>query len=211
MNWIPVILALIIAYLLGSMPFSVWVGRLFFGRDVRKEGSGNAGTTNTIRVLGWKAGAPVLVLDVLKGWAAVSIIYLLPEGTVPGEYFYYLAVLLALAAVTGHIFPLFAGFRGGKGVASLLGIGLALYPVSALLALGLFVLVFLLSGYVSLSSLLSCMAFPILAFLTGENSPLPLMLLSLAVALFVPLTHLGNIKRLIAGRESRVIYRGKKR
>ncbi len=210
MDWILYTGLLALAYVLGSMPFSIWIGLIFFGTDIRKEGSGNAGTTNTFRVLGWKAGVPVFLLDAFKGWLAVYLVNILPETPYVENNFYYLASLLAVAVVMGHIFPVFAGFRGGKGVATLLGVGLALYPWSAPAAFAVFILVFLLSGYVSLASVISCISFPVLSYFVFGNHELPLVILSVAVAVFVPLTHLKNINRLLAGTESRFIYRRRK-
>ncbi len=207
MIYLYIISAVILAYLLGSIPFAVWTGLLFFKKDVRKEGSGNAGTTNVIRVLGWKAGIPVFLLDVMKGWMAVSITMFFPEQLLAGDHIYYLGVILAVAVVMGHIYPVFAGFNGGKGIATLLGVGIALYPFSGLAALGVFFIVFFLSGYVSLSSIISCISFPFLSFFLFGNTELPLVILSIAVAVFVPLTHTKNIRRLLSGTESRFLYK----
>lgn len=207
MIYLYIISAVILAYLLGSIPFAVWTGLLFFKKDVRKEGSGNAGTTNVIRVLGWKAGIPVFLLDVMKGWMGVSIIMFFPEQVLAGDHIYYLGVILAVAVVMGHIYPVFAGFNGGKGIATLLGVGIALYPFSGLAALGVFFIVFFLSGYVSLSSIISCISFPFLSFFLFGNTELPLVILSIAVAVFVPLTHTKNIRRLLSGTESRFLYK----
>ncbi|MCD4724546.1 MAG: glycerol-3-phosphate 1-O-acyltransferase PlsY [Bacteroidales bacterium] len=207
MIYLYIISAVILAYLLGSIPFAVWTGLLFFKKDVRKEGSGNAGTTNVIRVLGWKAGIPVFLLDVMKGWMAVSITMFFPEQLLAGDHIYYLGVILAVAVVMGHIYPVFAGFNGGKGIATLLGVGIALYPFSGLSALGVFFIVFFLSGYVSLSSIISCISFPFLSFFLFGNTELPLVILSIAVAVFVPLTHTKNIRRLLSGTESRFLYK----
>lgn len=207
MIYLYIISAVILAYLLGSIPFAVWTGLLFFKKDVRKEGSGNAGTTNVIRVLGWKAGIPVFLLDVMKGWMAVSITMFFPEQVLAGDHIYYLGVILAVAVVMGHIYPVFAGFKGGKGIATLLGVGIALYPFSGLAALGVFFIVFFLSGYVSLSSIISCISFPFLSFFLFGNTELPLVILSIAVAVFVPLTHTKNIRRLLSGTESRFLYK----
>jgi len=207
MMYIYIISAVILAYLLGSIPFAVWIGLLFFKKDIRKEGSGNAGTTNVIRVLGWKTGVPVFLLDVMKGWLAVNITMFFPDLALTGDYIYYLGVILAVAVVMGHIFPVFAGFRGGKGIATLLGVGIALYPFSGLAALGVFFIIFFLSGYVSLSSISACISFPVISFFLFGNTELPLIILSVAVAIFVPLTHTKNIRRLLSGTESRFLYR----
>jgi len=210
MDWIYIFLCIILAYLLGSIPVSVWIGKLFFNTDVRDQGSGNAGATNTFRVLGWKAGVPVFILDVLKGWFAVSMVNFLPSILIEGNNYYYIAIALAFAVITGHVFPLFAGFKGGKGVASLLGVGIALFPMSGLAAFAVFIVVFLLSGYVSLSSLIASLSFPFLSLFLFGNNELPLMILSFAVAVFIPLTHSKNIKRLLDGTESRFLYKSKK-
>ena len=182
---------------------------MFFNKDVRKEGSGNAGATNTFRVLGWKAAVPVLLLDVFKGWIAVYVVHFLPSGIVTEASLYYIASALAIAVVVGHIFPLFAGFNGGKGVATLLGIGLALFPLSGLVAFAVFIIVFLLSGYISLASVLACLAFPFLSWFLCGNTDIPLVFLTIAVAVFVPVTHAKNIKRLLNGTESRFLYKSK--
>lgn len=206
-TWLYIAFILFMAYILGSIPFSLWIGIIFFKKDIRTEGSGNAGTTNTFRVLGWKAGLPVFLMDALKGWLAINLIHLLPESYVKQEYFYYLASAQAVAVVLGHVYPLFAGFKGGKGVATLLGVGVALYPLSGPAAFGVFIIVFLLSGYVSLSSVTACIAFPFLSYYLFGNTEMPLVLLSAGVAVFVPITHLKNIRRLIAGTESRFLYK----
>ena len=209
MEWIYIVFSIILAYLLGSIPIAVWIGKLFFNIDVRNEGSGNAGATNTFRVLGWKAAIPVFLLDVFKGWIAVYIVRFLPSEIVTETSFYYIASALAIAVVMGHIFPLFAGFNGGKGVATLLGVGLALFPLSGLAAFIVFIIVFLLSGYVSLSSVMACLAFPFLSWFLCGNTDIPLVILSIAVAVFVPMTHIKNIKRLLNGTESRFLYKSK--
>ncbi len=206
-TWLYIALLLFLAYMLGSIPFSLWIGIIFFRKDIRTEGSGNAGTTNTFRVLGWKAGLPVFLMDAFKGWLAINLIHLLPESYVKQEYFYYLASAQAVAVVLGHVYPLFAGFKGGKGVATLLGVGVALYPVSGPAAFGVFIIVFLLSGYVSLASVTACIAFPFLSYYLFGNTEMPLVLLSAGGAGFVPITHMKNIRRLIAGTESRFLYK----
>jgi glycerol-3-phosphate acyltransferase PlsY len=208
-TWMYISLIFILAYLLGSIPFSIWIGIAFFRKDVRMEGSGNAGTTNTFRVLGWKAGIPVFFLDALKGWVAIYLIHILPDGYIKQEYYYYLACAQAFAVVLGHVFPLFAGFKGGKGVATLLGIGIALYPVSGPAAFIVWIIVFLLSGYVSLASVISCFSFPFISYFLTNNTEMPLVLLSAAVAIFIPMIHVSNIRRLLAGTESRFLYKRK--
>ncbi len=206
-TWLYIALILFLAYVLGSIPFSLWIGLAFFNKDIRTEGSGNAGTTNTFRVLGWKAGLPVFLMDAFKGWVAVKLIYLLPDSYITQEYFYYLAIAQAVAVVLGHVYPIFAGFKGGKGVATLLGVGVAIYPLSGLAAFGVFLVIFLLSGYVSLASIIACISFPFLSYYLFGNTEIPLVLLSAGVAVFIPVMHLKNIRRLMTGTESRFLYK----
>lgn len=207
MTAITIILLVLTAYLLGSIPSSVWVGKAFYNLDVREHGSGNAGATNTIRVLGYKAGIPVLLFDVFKGWLAVQLAgWLHVPDISPGEVIY-VKIGCAIAAVTGHIFPVLAGFRGGKGVGTLAGVGLALYPVALLIVLGVFILTLVCTRYVSLSSMAAGISFPFAVwFITGETHP-ALVALSLLVAIFIPVTHLKNIRRLFRGEENRFIFR----
>ncbi|HTX88644.1 MAG TPA: glycerol-3-phosphate 1-O-acyltransferase PlsY [Bacteroidales bacterium] len=201
---------LLLAYFLGSVPSAVWVGKWFFGVDVREHGSGNAGATNVIRVLGYGAGIPVLLFDVFKGWFAVELAWLFPHAFLSPEMMVYLRIGLAVAAVLGHIFPVWAGFRGGKGVGTLAGVGIALYPLALLIVLGIFILVLALTRYVSLSSLSAGIAFPFVVwFITGERNP-ALVVLAVLVAVFIPVTHLKNIRRLLRGEESRFRFRRRK-
>ena len=195
------VLPIIVGYLLGSIPTAVWVGKIFYGKDVRLEGSGNAGATNTIRVLGLTAGIPVLLIDVLKGLAAVLLIEPLNRFVGGTEITPLLQLLVAVAAVLGHTLPLFAGFRGGKGVATLLGIVLVLYPWATLLSLITFIIVLLISKYVSLSSISAGVAFPFFVIFLFPPDNIVFMILAVAVALFLPLTHRKNIKRLLNGTE----------
>jgi len=197
------ILFIVIAYLIGSIPTSVWVGKIFFKLDVRDHGSGNAGATNTIRVLGWKAGLPVFIFDVFKGWFAVMLASFFLTGQLGDEQLVYLKIALAAAVVLGHVFPVFAGFRGGKGVATLLGVGIALYPVTVWIVLGVFILVLLATGYVSLGSVTGAIVFPFLDIFLFRQENVWLIGLSILVALFIPLTHRKNIKRLLKGEESK--------
>lgn len=197
------VLPVVVGYLLGSIPTAVWVGKIFYGKDVRLEGSGNAGATNTIRVLGLAAGIPVLLIDVFKGLAAVLLIEPLNRLAGGTEITPLLQLLVAAAAVLGHTFPLFAGFRGGKGVATLLGIGFGLYPWATLFALFTFIIVLLISRYVSLSSISAGVAFPLFVIFLFPPDHVVFIILAVAVALFLPLTHRKNIKRLLNGTESK--------
>ena len=205
------IIAIILAYLIGSIPTSVWIGRIFYNVDVRKEGSGNAGATNTIRVLGYKAGIPVLIFDVFKGWFAVYISNFFWDGTLTFPDLVDFDIILATAAVIGHVFPIYVGFKGGKGIATLLGIGLALFPLGAWIAVGIFTITLIITGYVSLSSIVASVTFPFVELLVlGNHEYLSLNILAIAVAIFVPLTHRKNIQRLLNGEESKFTIKKKK-
>lgn len=203
--WLPILITILTAYILGSIPSSVWIGKIFFDVDVREHGSGNAGTTNTIRTLGYKAGIPVFIIDALKGWFAIFMSKVIfgyfPEIEMPD----YVQVVAAAAVVIGHIFPVFANFRGGKGVATLLGVGFGLIPIPALIALGIFMIVLFSFGYVSLASITATVTLPFVTyFFVMPESPL-LLILTIAVAIFVPITHKENIKRLIKGTENKFL------
>ncbi len=197
------ILAIIGAYLIGSIPTSVWIGKLFYGIDIRKHGSGNAGTTNTFRVLGTAAGIPVLIIDVLKGYFAVKLVtlfnYFIP-GSTPFVNF---ELALGIAAVVGHIFPIYAGFKGGKGVATLLGVVLAVHLPSALIAISIFVVMLLISKYVSLSSLIAGFSFPFMIVVIYKSNITSLIIFSLAIFVMLLLTHQQNIERLLRHEESK--------
>jgi len=201
---------IILAYLIGSIPSAVLVGKLFYGKDVRDYGSGNAGATNVIRVLGFTAGIPVFTFDIFKGWFAVQLATIISNPGFTTEMIIYLKIGLAIAVVLGHIFPVYVGFRGGKGVATLAGVGIALYPLALLIVLAIFILIILISGYVSLSSIIASVLFPFITiFLLGVRHP-GLMVLSILVAIFIPLSHRKNIKRLLQGKENKFSLRKKK-
>lgn len=203
-NLFPIISGAIIAYLIGSFSSSVWVGRAFYSVDVRNEGSHNAGATNTIRVLGLKAGIIVLLLDALKGWGAVALAPLFAAGIYSGDQLVHYQIVLGVMAVVGHVFPVFTGFRGGKGVATLVGVVIALYSGAFWVVLAWFILVFAISGYVSLGSVTSAVLFPfIVVFLFHEKSA-ALIILSVLIAVFIPITHHKNIRRLIRGEEKKL-------
>ncbi|MCU0320094.1 MAG: glycerol-3-phosphate 1-O-acyltransferase PlsY [Flavobacteriales bacterium] len=209
--WVYSILAMIVAYLFGSIPSSVWWGRAFHGIDVREHGSRNAGATNTFRVLGWRAGLPVLLLDVAKGFIPVR---LLPNfsGLEPdtGPWMW-LRVALVLATVIGHLYPVFAGFKGGKGVATSLGGVLAVHPGAAGICVAVFTLVFLASRYVSLGSLSAAVSFPLaMLLLFQEVSPVKIGF-AILLCLLVFYTHRENIGRLWRGQENRMDLAGRGR
>lgn len=199
-----ILLLIIAAYLLGSIPTSVWIGKYFYGIDIREHGSGNAGATNTFRVLGKIPGIIVLIIDILKGSAAVSLAYLF-EDTLPSNEFVDIEIGLAIACVFGHIFPVFAGFRGGKGVATLLGATAIITPISCALALVVFLLVLFSSRYVSLSSMSVGVSYPIILHLIMHNEQRTLTIYSILIAILLIITHRKNIRRLLSKTESKVV------
>ena len=203
-----IIIQILLAYLIGSIPSAVWIGKALYGVDVRQQGSGNAGATNVIRVLGYKAGIPVLLFDVFKGWLAVFITSLFPDQGMTPDQIVYIEIGAAVAAACGHVVPVLAGFRGGKGVGTMAGVGIALFPLALLIVLGIFIAVLAMTRYVSLSSCIAASAFPfIVVFITGEHHP-GLIILSVFVAVFVLYTHRANIRRLLKGEENKFNFKG---
>ena len=198
------LLLVILAYLIGSIPTSVWVSQHFFDIDIRDYGSGNAGATNTYRVLGPKWGTVVMVADMLKGVLAVKLALLLPEYADSEVNLQNLQTGLGLAAVIGHIFPIWADFRGGKGVATLFGLVLGISPFTAMGCVGIFILVLYLTRFVSLSSILASIAFPIFILVIFNVENPAYRVFAIAVAMMVLLTHQKNIGRLLNGNESKV-------
>lgn len=209
MNGLILLLGCFIAYALGSIPTAVWVGKAHFGIDIRDYGSGNAGATNTFRVLGKKAGVFVMAIDILKGFAATILPKMLIaefDIIASSNQLIYLQILFGAAAVVGHIFPLFAGFKGGKGVATLLGMVIAINSVAALGCIAVFLIVFLTSKYVSLGSMLAALSFPILLLLplVNKHEPNPIMIgFGFVIFALVVFTHKKNIGRLLKGEENR--------
>lgn len=203
MEWIFKILTLVIAYILGSIPTSIWVGKTFFNIDIREHGSGNAGATNTFRVMGAKAGFFVFFIDMLKGYGAVRLLYLTDFYIPETGFFVNFQLALGLAAMIGHIFPLFASFRGGKGVATLAGVVLALHPMATLITLGVFFVSLLISKYVSLSSMIAAFSFPFILIFVFSTATPSLIIFSMIIAVLLLFTHQKNIERLIKGEEKR--------
>jgi len=198
-----IVLLILGAYLLGSIPTTVWIGKAFYGIDVREFGSGNAGATNTFRVLGKKAGFPVLAIDILKGSVAVALAFL---SSIPFERpdFVDLQLGLGVAVLLGHIFPVFAGFRGGKGVATILGVVLCVLPITCCVGLLVFFTVLLATRYVSLSSMMTGIAFPFILQYIMHNEDVVLTIFSITVAVLLVLTHRKNIIRLFKNQESKI-------
>ena len=200
----------IMSYLLGSIPAAVWIGKRFHNVDVRQHGSGNAGTTNVIRVLGWKTGIPVLIIDIAKGWLASMLPVFFHLATPDSAMSTNLQILAGVVAITGHIFPVFAGFRGGKGVATVFGVLLALNPLLTVSCFGVFLVVLFLTGIVSVSSMSAGLAFPVFFFLFFENPSIIFKVFSVLVAAALLVTHRKNIGRLLRGEEKKLIKLGRK-
>ncbi len=209
---------LIIAYVLGSIPSAVWIGKKYYGVDIREHGSKNAGTTNMLRVLGRRAAVPVFVLDFFKGFVAVSIISLMRyDADVSSAWLINLKILGVFAAVLGHIFPVFADFKGGKGVATLVGAITGIYPQIVFLCFAVWVLVFMISHYVSLASMTAGCCFPlfVIVYSSAEWSryndvSFTFIVFSFVVAGLLIWSHRKNIERLKAGTESKIYIWQKK-
>ncbi len=198
------LLLLIIAYLLGSIPSAVWIGKSVKGIDVRNFGSGNAGTTNAIRTLGLKNGLLVLIIDCSKGFLAVMLSKIfVPELSNDNLLMIY-RFTLAILAVVGHIFPVFAKFKGGKGIATFMGAIFALMPLPILLAIGVFIIVFLFTQIVSISSVIAAVSFPWLCLIFGRYNDIYHVGFAIVAAISVLITHRNNIIRLLNGTEPRL-------
>jgi glycerol-3-phosphate acyltransferase PlsY len=203
------LLFVLLAYLTGAFPSAVWIGKTFYKIDVREFGSGNAGATNTFRVLGKKAGIPVLIMDIFKGWLSVNYISFLTNIPESAEAVFEIKLAFGIAAVIGHLFPIYTGFRGGKGIATLLGLLIGLHAVAALYSILVFVIVFIISKYVSLGSIIASIAFPILVILILGSTNVSLNLFAFFVPILSLITHQKNIERLLRGEETKVKF-GKK-
>lgn len=210
MNVLNAALSVVLAYLLGSIPSAVWIGKRFHNIDVREHGSGNAGTTNTIRVLGWVTGIPVLLIDIAKGWLAamLPVFFHLAE---PGSALLTdLQLISGIIAIIGHIFPVFAGFRGGKGVATVFGVFLAVQTLLTLCSMGVFLTVLFTTGIVSVSSMTAGISFPLLLFLLFDTPSVLLKIFAIIVGAALLVTHRENIRRIWRGEEKKLLKWGKK-
>ncbi|MDP5121342.1 MAG: glycerol-3-phosphate 1-O-acyltransferase PlsY [Spirosomaceae bacterium] len=190
------ILIVLFAYLCGSISTAVWYGRFVHKIDIRNHGSGNAGATNSLRVLGKTAGVVVLIIDFLKGLLPVLL----------AEYLNYeepVVLLVGFVAVIGHLLPIFSNFQGGKGVATAMGVIVAIFPLGALVCFVVFLSTVVLTKYVSLGSILGGASFPVAVVLLSENPSVYLILFGVALALLLSFTHRKNIERLLAGNESK--------
>ena len=214
--WLTAVALMIIAYLLGSIPSAVWIGKKYYGIDIREHGSKNAGTTNMLRVLGKRAALPVFIIDYFKGFGAVILTSVMDlvdtQDVVSDAWLINLRILATIAVVLGHIFPIFAGFKGGKGVATLLGAGTGIFPPILLLCFGVWCFVFALWHYVSLASMVAgcCYPFFVTIFMTMSYNPaapfesVPFIVFAWSVAIMLIWTHRKNIRRLREGNESKI-------
>ena len=195
----------VLAYLLGSIPSAVWIGKFSKNIDVREHGSKNAGATNTMRVLGVKIGIPVLLIDVLKGFCAVKLALF---TQLSGDLLVSFQIGLGAMAAIGHVLPVFAGFRGGKGVATIVGVLLALHWQATIVAITLFLITLFISKYVSAGSLVMGLSFPVSTFFLFQTieTPLTLKIFSIVVCFLLFVTHRKNILRLIKGAENKATF-----
>ncbi|WP_069132165.1 glycerol-3-phosphate 1-O-acyltransferase PlsY [Rhodohalobacter halophilus] len=211
-----IIIVLILCYLIGSIPSSLWMGKIFYKVDIREHGSGNAGATNTFRILGWKAGTIVLLFDFGKGLLATAVISQLAYSIGDGPITFYekwdvnsmLLILSGLAAVVGHMFPLYANFKGGKGAATACGMLYGIEPVSISISLAIFLILMFSTRYVSVGSIFASLLYPFsqLTLRYGFDFDIDgsIILFSSALALGIIIKHKGNIKRLLNGTENRI-------
>jgi glycerol-3-phosphate acyltransferase PlsY len=201
------LIIIFLSYLAGSIPTSIIVSKLFFGMDIREHGSGNAGGTNAFRVMGWKAGIFVMLVDVGKGVLATYLITQIRLDSVPLAMVY-LQIIAGVAAVIGHIWTIFANFQGGKGVGTAAGMLVVLYPISLLICLLIFLIVLITTRYVSVSSITAAVCFPLSIILLNAffayPFSAPLFVLALSMAALIVFTHRSNINRLIHGNENRI-------
>ena len=207
-------LLIIAAYLTGSFPSAVWLGKVFYNTDVREYGSGNAGATNTFRVLGKLADIPVLFMDIFKGWLAVWFVWFIEDASLlrsnNPELFFEYQLVFGIAAVIGHLFPVFTGFRGGKGIATMLGILIGLTPYGALFSFFVFLLVVIISRYISFASIVASFSFPLFVIFVLNSSNDSLVLFAIFVPVLSLITHQKNIERLIRGEENKAKFVKKK-
>ena len=217
LTWLSAIALMIVAYLLGSIPSAVWIGKKYYGIDIREHGSKNAGTTNMLRVLGKRAALPVFIIDYFKGFIAVILTSVMRyDDAINDAWLINLRIIATVAVVLGHIYPIFAGFKGGKGVATLLGAGTGIYAPILLLCFGVWCFVFAIWHYVSLASMVAGCCYPcfVMIFSTmtyNADAPfasVPFIVFSWVVAILLVYTHRKNIGRLRNGTESQIFLWG---
>lgn len=201
----------IAAYLIGSVPTAYWVGKFFFKIDIREHGSKNMGASNSFRVLGAFWGVVVLVIDLAKGIGAVQLAQFIKPNEWLGNELSFWQLLLGLIAVAGHVFPVFAGFRGGKGVATLFGVVLAIQPWTALISIGAFLVVVVLTKYISLGSVIAVFVFMGCVWFAVNETNVYMRSFSVFAAILVLYMHRTNIKRLVNGKENKFRWKKKNR
>ncbi|MBT3244669.1 MAG: glycerol-3-phosphate 1-O-acyltransferase PlsY [Bacteroidetes bacterium] len=207
MDWLHIILLGIGAYLLGSVPTAIWIGKWFYGIDIREHGSGNAGFSNALRVMGWKAGIPVLLVDVAKGYFAVALAEIITHDATSSISIQIIAIAFGLLAFIGHLYPAFARFKGGKGVATGLGIIIAIYPLGSIVGLGVFVIIVLTFRMMSLSSMTAGLSFPFTVYFSQKLDDPVLFIFSCFIAVMIIYTHNSNIQRIIKGTENKIWFK----
>ncbi|MBL6667670.1 MAG: glycerol-3-phosphate 1-O-acyltransferase PlsY [Crocinitomicaceae bacterium] len=201
------IIVIFIGYMLGSIPSAVWVGKFFHGIDIREHGSKNAGATNTFRVFGNKSGTIVLAMDILKGYAAASIPLLLSHMYIGfKDEVLILQLTASFCAIMGHVFPVLAKFKGGKGVASTLGIIIAINPETAFICLGCFIVVFIVWKYVSLGAIVASVLFPFVSYFFMLEDARIMIIFSIMISLIVLFSHRKNMQRLLRGEENKMNF-----
>jgi len=198
------ILFAISAYVLGSIPTAIWLGKAKYGIDVREHGSNNAGATNTFRVLGKKPGVVVLFIDILKGFIAVFLPFTFGIGEWGSNHLIEVQLVAALCAVSGHVLPIFANFRGGKGVATSLGVIVGVHPIAAGICVAVFLIVFVISKYVSLGAMIAACCFPILLAFYFKVDSVWLLSFSVLLSAVVVYVHKKNIGRLLRKEENKM-------
>ena len=198
------ILFAISAYVLGSIPTAIWLGKAKYGIDVREHGSNNAGATNTFRVLGKKPGVVVLFIDILKGFIAVFLPLIFGIGEWGSNHLIEVQLVAALCAVSGHVLPIFANFRGGKGVATSLGVIVGVHPIAAGICVAVFLIVFVISKYVSLGAMIAACCFPILLAFYFKVDSVWLLSFSVLLSAVVVYVHKKNIGRLLRKEENKM-------
>jgi acyl phosphate:glycerol-3-phosphate acyltransferase len=196
-------LFIVISYLVGSIPVAVCIGKKYRGLDIREHGSQNAGATNTFRVFGKKLGWIVLLLDVTKGFVASTLPLFIADNYSENQLLLF-QLVTSLACIIGHVFPIFAQFRGGKGVASSLGIIIGINPISAAISLGIFIIIFLLFKYVSLGAIITAISYPFVSYFLVKEDTRIMIIFTILLGFLIIVSHRKNIKRLINGEENRM-------
>ena len=204
------VLAVLLAYFIGSIPSAIWVSKWFFGIDVRDYGSNNAGATNTFRVIGKFAGFTVLFFDILKGWVSVKLLTTLILYQTDSLEFINMQLIVGITAVLGHVFPIYEKFQGGKGVATLMGIILAINFSAAIGCVIIFLVIFIFFSYVSLGAIVAAIFFPIITVFILRIESLSLIYFSIFISILVILTHKSNIYRLLNKDENKMKIKLKK-